>query len=238
MGKASTPMRQHNVGDFKPSENGFKFPNYFPGLPLPDALANLIDTSKSVHGLCGGMCFTVIDHYKSKKKLPAVDKVPGEETHLYKYLAKRQLASWGVLSSQVLRYAQWMTFSDEKAQAESMESFQELKKRLDENDLTVIGLVYNDIRESLRVWDNHQVLAHGYEELEDGTIRIHLYDPNYPKHDDVWLDAKPVDVEMGPKGKQVQGLNCAQFKGGENIHKVHGFIVVPYDYEEPPKELD
>jgi hypothetical protein len=228
---ASAVKQEHTIKGFAPSKNGLKFPNRFPGIPLPDALAKLIDTSKSVHGLCGGMVFTVIDYNKSKKKAPAVNDVPKEETDLYNYLKKRQLASWGKMNTMVLRYVQWMTFSDEKAQAETRKSWQVVKKALDDNDFAVLGLIYNDIRDSLRVWDNHQVLAYGYSEMEDGTTRIHLYDPNFPNNDNIHIEVKPV------KGGKIKGVTTAQYKDGEKIHPMHGFLVVPYDYEEPPDKL-
>jgi hypothetical protein len=224
--------KEQKIKGFTPSKNGLKFPNRFPGIPLPDALSKVIDTSKSVHGLCGGMVFTVIDYTKSKKKAPDVNDVPKEETALYHYLAKRQLASWGTMSMMVLRYVQWMTFSDEKAQEETLESWQTVKKNLDDDEFTVLGLIYNDIRDSLRVWDNHQVLAYGYSEMADGSTRIHLYDPNYPKNDRLYIELKPVK-----EGGKVRGVTTAQYKDDKKIHPMHAFLVVPYDYEEPPDKL-
>jgi hypothetical protein len=224
--------KEQKIKGFAPSKNGLKFPNRFPGLPLPDALTKFIDTSKSVHGLCGGMCFTVIDYTKSKKKAPEVNAVPQEETPLYHYLAKRQLASWGTMSMMVLRYAQWMTFSDDKAQSESLESWQHVKKQLDDGEFQVLGLIYHDLHESLAVWDNHQVLAYGYTELADGSAHIHVYDPNYPKNDNIHIEVTPVK-----EGGKVVGVKTAQYKDEKKIHPMHGFLVVPYDYEEPPDKL-
>ncbi|MCC6905548.1 MAG: hypothetical protein IT326_06860 [Anaerolineae bacterium] len=228
--------RQLAVADFRPSKNGLQFPNRFPGIPLPDALSKLIDTSRSVHGLCGGMCFTVIDYTRAKKVPPKAAKVPDKETSLYEYLSKRQMASWGTMSSQILRYVQWMTYSDSKAQAESWESWQELKKNLDEGDLTVIGLIYTDFSESIRVWDNHQVLAYGYEVLEDDTIQIDLYDPNYPKDDTITLQVTPVKIKDGDT-KTEQAVTCVQMRGDKKIHDVHGFLIVPYEFTPPPDRL-
>ncbi len=230
------PLKQKQVAGFKPSKNGFSFPNYFPGLPLPEALEKLIDTSKTAHGLCGGMCFTVIDHFRAHKPVPAANQVPERDTRLYEYLAKRQMASWGTLSTQVLRYVQWMSYSDEKAQQESVESWEELRQRLDDGDLTVIGLVYNDFTETLRVWDNHQVLAYGYTIQPQGTILIHVYDPNHPGNDEIHIRARPITLKEGP-GKEVKGLVCGQYNGEKRMKNVHGFIVVPYDPDDPPDDL-
>src|SRR5688500_3432689 len=76
----SMVKKQVKVKGFKPSKNGFKFPNRFPGFPLPPALKAVIDTSKSIHGLCGGMVFAVIDFKRARRKLPALDHVPAEDT--------------------------------------------------------------------------------------------------------------------------------------------------------------
>ncbi len=137
---------------------------------------------------------------------------------------------------QVLRYVQWMTYSDTRAQAETFESWEQLKHNLDHDDLTVIGLVYNDLRESLRVWDNHQVLAYGYTVMEDGSLRIHVYDPNYPKNDEVFIEADRVRVETR-RGENLPGLACAQYVGIKKVHDIHGFLVVPYEYTPPPPDL-
>jgi hypothetical protein len=228
------PLEEVLVKDFRPSRHGFKFPNRFPGVPLPDVLEKLIDTSKSVHGLCGGMCYTVIDAFSAGKPLTEIDSVPTEETKLYQHIAKRQWASWGFMDTQVLRYVRWMTFSDAKAQEETYESFEELRERLAAGQLTVVGLVYHDIRETLRVWDNHQVLAHGYTRLPDGTIHIHVYDPNYPKHDDVYIEARPIAVER--HSNEAPGLQCTQYRGEKKVKDVHGFLVVPYQQAPPPED--
>jgi hypothetical protein len=232
--KKKEPLEEIMVKDFRPSRNGFKFPNRFPGVPLPDVLEKLIDTSKSVHGLCGGMCYTVIDAFNAGKLLPETDSVPNEETKLYQHLAKRQWASWGFMDTQVLRYVHWMTLSDAKAQAETHESFEALQEKLSAEQLTVIGLVYHDIRETLRVWDNHQVLAHGCSHLPDGSYHIHVYDPNYPRHDDVYIEARPIVVER--HGGEVPGLECAQYRGEKKLKDVHGFLVVPYHQAPPPAD--
>jgi hypothetical protein len=189
-----TTLKEFKVSGFLPSRSAFHFANSFKGLPLPDVLEKLIDTTKSVHGMCGGMCFAAIDFAKAGKQPPACPPRP-EGTRLYAYLWQRQLASWGVLSTQVLRYVFWMSLSDEQAQAESRSEWANLRKRLRKGELTVLGLVYKDLRESLAVWDNHQVLAYGSMEQADGSIHIRIYDPNYPKRDDIYLDAKPVKAD-------------------------------------------
>ncbi|MGF1506577.1 MAG: hypothetical protein GYB64_11285 [Chloroflexi bacterium] len=227
-------MKTIRVKNFQPSRDGFQFTNRFPGFPLPPALEKFINVANSVHGLCGGMCYTVIDHYRAGAEVPKVDDVPEPDTPLYNHLKERQFASWGLLNTRVLHYVRWMLYSNGKAQADTLSSWQVVRKRLESDELTVLGLVYNDIRESLRVWDNHQVLAHGYAEHDSGRIDIAVYDPNYPRRDDVVIRAKPVTVTRR-SGEQVPGLECQQLLGTKKVHDVHGFLVVPYRPAPPLK---
>jgi hypothetical protein len=226
-----TTTKALKVSSFLPSRSAFQFANTFKGLPLPDVLEKLIDTSKSVHGMCGGMCFAAIDFARAGKSPPPLTDAPAEGTRLYQYLWERQLASWGVLSTQVLRYVFWMSLSDQQAQAESRSEWAQVRRRLRRGELTVLGLVYVDLRESLAVWDNHQVLAYGSTEQSNGAIHIHVYDPNFPRRDDIYLEAKPVKVD-----KKTRGLTTVQVIGPKR-KPVHGFFVVPYEYTPPPDDL-
>jgi hypothetical protein len=235
MAAKAAVKKEMKVKGFVPSANGFQFPNRFPGLPLPPVIAKMIDTSKSVHGLCGGMCFTVVDFATANRKPPKVDDVPDENTPLYHYLAQRQLASWGRMEQQVLRYIQWMAFSDKRAARESDKSVKDLRARLDAGHLTVLGLIYHDFQETLAVWDNHQVLAYGYSVLADKRIHIHLYDPNYPKRDDVYLEVTSTPVWQWWKRRP--GVSVEQFRGDEKVFHLHGFFIVPYEPETPPGDI-
>lgn len=231
----SMVKKQIKVKGFKPSKNGFKFPNRFAGFPLPPALKAFIDTSNSVHGLCGGMCFAVIDFAKTKKKMPQVDDVPTEETPLYDYIKRRQLATWGRLQLKALQYVKWMTYSEEKAAVETLKSWRSVRSMLNRSDFAVLGLLYHNFKETFAVWDNHQVLAYGYSEMNDGRFRIHLYDPNYPNRDDIYIDCEPIQVMHDDK--LTKGLKCVQYKGDEKLHDMHGFLYVSYKPEIPPKTV-
>ncbi|NDJ54805.1 MAG: hypothetical protein GYB68_17180 [Chloroflexi bacterium] len=231
--------RQKNVSDFRPSKRGYRFPNRFPGVPLPEQLTNAlnIDPNDSVYGLCGGMCFTATDFFKAGREMPSLDDVPNRDHPLYQYISDRQKDSWGPLFSQVTRYITWMALSDAKAMKRTVKSINELKDNLDKGELTTLGLIYRDIRETLKVWDCHQVLAHGYSELEDGIIRVHVYDPNYAEKDDIHIELRPVDLDPDDEDNSRDGYAAAQYRKGELYKKMHGFFLVPYSYNEPPATL-
>jgi hypothetical protein len=218
-----------------PSKNGLQFVNRFPGFPLPDVLETLIDTSKSVHGLCGGMCFTVIDYTIAKKKLPQNKDVPKEDSALYHYIQKRQFDTWGKARLKVLRFVEWMGYSDRRSAVETFASVKQLRRKLAHGSLSVLGLIYHNFQETLAVWDNHQVLAYGYSELANGYTRIHLYDPNFPKNDNIYLECKPIQVEF--EGQTQLGMQVKQYEGDKLLLNVHGFFVVPYKAKVPPNNL-
>lgn len=234
----STPAprfkRQVRVSDFAPSRHGFRFRNHFPGLPLPAELSRFIDPARSTYGLCGGMIFAVLDHYRIRKPLPKTKDIPANGTPLYEYIARRQWASFGAMGGQALRFVQFMGWTDERAQAESYQAWGSLQARLDQRDLTPLGLVYFDFSESLRVWDNHQVLAYGYQITLRDTIRILIYDPNGPGRDDLTIRARQVRTK---RGEVVERLACTQFRGERKYRNLHGFMVVPYEPGDPPGDL-
>ena len=53
----------------------------------------------------------------------------------------------------------------------------------------VLGLVYVRLRDTVAMWENHQVLAYGYKILSPEALRINTYDPNYPGQDRITIEA-------------------------------------------------
>src|SRR5690349_20324030 len=128
-----------------------------------------------------------------------------------------------------------MALSDDTAAHKTDQSVSEVCKQLDAGHLTVLGLIYHDFHETIAVWDNHQVLAHGYSLLADGTVRIMLYDPNFPNDDGVYLECASTEVMQGKK--QVKARSVDQYRDGKKLYHLHGFFVVPYKPETPPDDL-
>ena len=77
------------------------------------------------------------------------------------------------------------------------------------------------------MWKNHQVLACNYQ-VEDGVISIQVYDPNFPRRNDVFIICKP-------DGQN--GLESEQTIGDDRKKDVRGFFVMPYEPVEPPAAL-
>jgi hypothetical protein len=81
----------------------------------------------------------------------------------------------------------------------------------------VLGLVYVSAATG-SLTDNHQVLAHCITQRSPTHFEIHIYDPNFPRRDDIRLDVRIVGSEA---------LTTQIVPGGSPI-RVRGFFVMPY----------
>jgi hypothetical protein len=152
------------------------------------ALRNKIEKELAQgYGLCGGMAFTALDYYLASVPLPRGEHArdrPAGGTPLRSYLWKRQIDS---LVKDLDRFLAWLIFlhyipsfwpfggGADWLLNRSHQEWQELQAKLDTGVPVPLGLV----RHTTSVFENHQVLAIGYEAGEsEGTIW--LYEPNYP----------------------------------------------------------
>ena len=140
------------------------------------------------YGLCGGMCFTALDFFTAGRPLPRGDGPrdrPAPRTRMRGYIWKRQIHS---LVSDGARFVIWLIclngvpaiwpFRGGPAwlAARSRKEWERLKAGVDAGRPVVIGLV----RATTNLYDNHQVMAIGYDEADDSQGTICLYDPNCP----------------------------------------------------------
>src|SRR5262245_38836408 len=103
------------------------------------------------------------------------------------------------------------------------EEFPNIAEDLSKGRMVVIGLVYEGPG-SLKIWDNHQVLAHGITRVSSTVTDIKIYDPNYPSNDGV-----VIRCESLAGGTRVR---CTQMGAGPP--KVRGFFRMPYTPVIPP----
>jgi 5-hydroxyisourate hydrolase-like protein (transthyretin family) len=213
--------------NFVPAENGFQFVNRFPGYWLPFSIPTIPDipSVSAIYGLCGGMSATALDFLMAGMPIPQRRRRPGRITPLHQFLHRRQVDSL-TMGKQVVRFIRWMALPDEAVQLRTAEAVKELKPRLDAGIPTPIGLVYISSKETWEIWQNHQVLAVNYTE-EDGVIHIQVYEPNYPRRNDVF-------IKCWPDGRG--GLLSAQLMGKKSKH-VRGFFTMPYEPMKPPRIL-
>jgi hypothetical protein len=152
------------------------------------------DQTNPPYGLCAGMCFAALDFYYSPElTFPRGDHLgdqPGPGTALHSYLWKRQLDS---LIADGVQFLTWVTMLNRLPSGpryllkRSRAEWTRLKARIAAGDPIPLGLV----REAKNVFDNHQVLAIGYEEQDGASGTLMLYDPNCPDREST------VDLQFG-----------------------------------------
>lgn len=176
-----------------------------------------------VYGLCGGMCFTALDCHRvgiPMSRLFGRIERPSPGSSLHRYLWKRQLDSW---ASDGLRFVVWLTCLNcvptrrpfnggaKWLNRRSQREWRNLKAFLDAGQPMPIGLV----RERRSLYDNHQVVALGYDEMDDTHGRIEIYDPNCPGNEST------IDLQF-----QVDMLDGRESCGGSV--PLRGFFVERY----------
>lgn len=177
-----------SLAGFQPSRHGFAFVNSFSGSPLPIDLGTKSTKLPSSFGLCGGMSFAAADYFLAHKESPPNTRPPAQGTALYTYLYKRQATSIGPMGAMGLKFIQWMRLPTSGAGSTHELTLQELPgiaAALTRREPVVIGLVLVTAAETPEPWHNHQVLAYGVDESVAGRTDIRIYDPNFPKRDDV-----------------------------------------------------
>lgn len=219
---------------FRPSVQGFGFVNRFPGLPVPIDWPGLPEFKRLYYGLCGGMCFAALDLLFAGRSLPAGSDPPARTTPLYRYLVRRQLASFGRWGRYIPRYILWMFLSDAEVQGRTLNVYQGIEARLAAGEKIVLGLLYNSVRQTLAVWENHQVLAYYAEPVGKGKVIIPIYDPNRPGDDSGYLLCHRQSIGK-KEGQTLYGLVCEQQSAYYRSHPVRGFFpVLDYQPVVPP----
>ena len=153
------------------------------------AVRKLLERHLAPHyGLCGGMCFTALDYYRTNRPIPRgqdASERPAPGTGLHRYIWKRQLDS---IVRDGARFLAWLIILNHVPPAwpfgggpawllaRSRREWQKLRASIDAGDPVPIGLV----RATKHIYDNHQVLAIGYDEVGETLGTIYLYDPNCP----------------------------------------------------------
>lgn len=226
---------------FKPSKHGFHFANSFSAIRLPFTLPGKAKKSAIIYGLCGGMSFTAADFYHASKPIPDVRDVPNDRMPLYGYLLRRQGDSFGPYYRSIWKYLDWMFLPDgtvRGTQRRTRDALPGIRRSLDAGQPVVLGLVYVNGRDTLAIWQNHQVLAWGYKDISETISNLHLYDPNFPDNDYVFIRTKRVEVgrKKSKEGKNVPvyGVVCTQKVRGYADRPVRGFFPIDYSPQPPP----
>ena len=188
-------MAETNVVDsFLPSTHGLHFANRFP--PGPTVRFGPLDPrwfriGDASSGLCGGMAWFVRERFEAGQPVPAETEAPANGSPLFQALVRRQVKSleWGRTPLGFWRMGAFG--ADHMARRTREREWPGIRATIDGGRLAMVGLVRSRGLDPRKLTQNHQVLAYGYE-VTDDTIRLRLYDPNWPNRDDV-----TVSIESG-----------------------------------------
>jgi hypothetical protein len=183
-------VTSHVVPNFLPSEDGLHFPNSYPSGPtvrIGPLDPRLIGVGDASMGLCGGMCFFVRRKFKANQPVPTQTTVPDNGSDLFKQLVREQVRSLrlGLVPVRFWRVSAMDEAARKKYTRDT--AWPAIRRSLDGNSLTQIGLIRQTARNPFKLIGNHQVLAYGYEIGDDASIRVRIYDPNHPNRDNVWV---------------------------------------------------
>lgn len=183
------------VPGYDPLRDSFAFVNNFPFSSFPVQEIAGFRLTSSEFGLCGGMVYAVVDHFLANRPIPARSDVPTGGP-LFDYLWRRLLDSFNLPfgPGAPLRYLQLMSpaLADAgppdllgvRSRMEELVNAEwpAIRSEIDAGRLCPIGLVYWKTTDLAKVFDNHQVLVHGYEE-QGPQVRLLISDPNDPRQE-------------------------------------------------------
>jgi hypothetical protein len=197
------------VNGFLPSTAGLQFINRFPGgIPLLyiDILGAKIPIGDASNGLCGGMGFTVRDYFEAGWP-PPTDTNPPTSGPLFDFLVRRLFDSFNLpLGPTKYMYLMNPTLPDHetilsnagaphgRAWVMINEEWPKIKADIDNGHTSPLGLIKIKSKDPTQMGHNHQVLAYGYE-LDCTDLTILLYDPNYPKDNNVSMTLNIADPQ-------------------------------------------
>jgi hypothetical protein len=173
---------QRVMTSFSPATHGFKFSNSFQTEPIQNIRFG---------GLCGGMAYSALDYYNTRRAIPTQTFRPADGTPLFNYIYTRQTNS---IADNIDKWTElfvnpfgWRTgeFFNWGLQGFKGGRLQELRASIDAGKPVPLGLFKNG---DGGAGPHHQVLAIGYDmgryrgdlgaNKED--LKIYIYDSNFP----------------------------------------------------------
>lgn len=225
-------MTEHNdsgirmSAPFLPSRHGFAFPNAWENSLLKLQIGGK-PFSIALRGRCGGMAFAALDYWRIgvDAREMAGTQLPEKHSELERYTMRRQIDSLtDGLAVNMARFVAWtyrpMTGSRGAAALTRGREAGSVLAAMTAGNPVPLGLVTADRLSGLGL--NHQVVAYAAERDERG-LRVWIYDPNFPRRDDVWLEFEWEGT--GP---------IAEYVGGTQRKLWRGLFVERYYPEIPP----
>lgn len=181
------------VPGFLPSTQGLHFANRFP--PGPTVRFGFIDPRRigigdASTGLCGGMSWYVLQRFEDGQPVPPDMAPPANGSPLFRALVRLQVKSLEWLRTPLGFW--WIgAFGPERVARRSRQrEWPRIKATIDAGRLAQVGLVRHQGVNPFNLTKSHQVVGYGYT-IEGETIRLNLYDPNWPDRDDIAVVIEP-----------------------------------------------
>ena len=185
-------------------------------------------TSTSTFGLCGGMSFAALDYHKAGRQPSKMPHPPDPGTELHHYIWQRQRDSLIHDGAKFLAWVLALKYphlllslrGPAWVQDQSEKEWGKLTRSVNQGEPIPIGLV----RDTNNVFDDHQVLAIGYE----GTFahgEIFLYDPN--------CSGRKLAIHIGIKEGTFVGDEDCQSSPAAKLG-LRGFFCEHYRPSDPP----
>jgi hypothetical protein len=237
---SNTAILRSFVPGFLPNRNGLHFPNSFPHIPhltIPTGSVN-VPIGDAANGLCGGMVYTVRDYFQAGVPPPQMHSPPTSGP-LYDHIVRRLYMSFEIPFGPY-KYLHLMnpTLPDHETDLSRLglaphgrawemivAGWPRIRADLDAGRLAPMALVQVKSHDALKMGDNHQVLAYGYE-LDLTDLQIFVYDPNYP--DDDWCVLR---LDIGDP-QHTTAVSYTHEPGG--MGTIWCFFHVGYTYWPPP----
>lgn len=175
------------VAGFLPITHGLHFANRFPPGPtlrLGPLDPRWIGVGDAANGLCGGMAWFVRERFAAGLPIPPDTQTPANGSPLFQALVRRQVKSLEWLRAPLGFW--WIgAFGPERTARRSREAeWPRIRATIDAGRLAMVGLVRHQGLNPFNLSRSHQVVGYGYE-IEGETVRLRIYDPNWPDRDDV-----------------------------------------------------
>jgi hypothetical protein len=183
----------NSVPGFLPSTHGLHFANRFP--PGPTVRLGPIDPRRvgigdASAGLCGGMSWYVRDRFVAGEPVPADTQPPANGSPLFRRIVRLQVKSLEWLRTPLGFWLMGASGPERIARRSRNREWPRIRAKIDSGRLAQVGLVRHQGRNPFNLTRSHQVVAYGYT-IEGDTVRLRLYDPNWPDRDDVAVVIEP-----------------------------------------------
>lgn len=242
------PAELRRAGDFRPSEDGFRFSNSFGQVPysLPPLKGSELDLKygNAADGLCGGMVFAALDYVEADVQIPQTTVAPStEQDPLLGYFVERLIDTFDVASVSLLLKLMLPVYPDTdegladalalaKGRAYVMANIEwpMIRADIDAGRPSPVALCLVKSYLPTDLGKNHQVLVYAYE-VHGHDVDMHVYDPNSPRDDTIRIrfstrtTAEPIVVRHNVDVTDEDGVSQ---------RPIYAFLRMNYTPKAPP----